>query len=194
MALARLLIASLLLSSVSALTQDSRIGVNINGPLSTHAGLYFWMWGTAATALEPWRLIPERPADASSARNPLDRIRIGQDGFGQSEANRNSSRLEMGHPFSNGIHSCSQLPDEDPTCRIVRLYFMSLLPNGRMASIDVPSNESDADTTCYSIRSYVAARDSKDSDSTHLAGYSTCQPTNRYRLKRTEIRVESPDR
>lgn len=54
--------------------------------------------------------------------------------------------------------------------------------------------QQDTDTTCYSIRSYVVARDSKDPDSTHPAGYSTCQPTDRYRLKSTEIRVESPDR
>jgi len=38
-------------------------------------------------------------------------------------------------------------------------------------------------TLCYTIRSYVVARDSKDSDSVHPAGYSTCQPASRYRLK-----------
>jgi len=52
----------------------------------------------------------------------------------------------------------------------------------------------DADTTCYTIRSYVVARDSKDSDSTHPAGYSTCQPAARYGLKTTEIRSGSQDR
>jgi hypothetical protein len=41
----------------------------------------------------------------------------------------------------------------------------------------------DGDTTCYTIRSYVVARDSKDSDSTHMTGYSTCQPASRYRVK-----------
>jgi hypothetical protein len=49
----------------------------------------------------------------------------------------------------------------------------------------------DADTTCLSIRSYVVARDSKDSDSTHPAGYSTCQPSNRYQVKNAEIRLDS---
>lgn len=43
----------------------------------------------------------------------------------------------------------------------------------------------DADTTCYTIRSYVVARDSKDSDSTHMTGYSTCQPASRYRVRTT---------
>ena len=44
-------------------------------------------------------------------------------------------------------------------------------------------------TLCYTIRSYVVARDSKDSDSVHPVGYSTCQPAGRYRLKSAEIRV-----
>jgi hypothetical protein len=51
----------------------------------------------------------------------------------------------------------------------------------------------DADTTCYAIRSYVVARDSKDSDSTHPAGYSTCQPSNRYRVRGAEIRLQTGD-
>ncbi|HKT88305.1 MAG TPA: hypothetical protein VJQ59_07710 [Candidatus Sulfotelmatobacter sp.] len=38
---------------------------------------------------------------------------------------------------------------------------------------------------CYSIRSYVVARDSKGSDATHLVGYSTCRPANRYRVWKT---------
>ena len=48
-----------------------------------------------------------------------------------------------------------------------------------------------ADTTCLSIRSYVVARDSKDSDSTHPAGYSTCLPSNRYQVRNAEIRLDS---
>ena len=44
----------------------------------------------------------------------------------------------------------------------------------------------DDDATCYTMRSYVVARDSKHSDSTHLTGYSTCQRASKYRLKTTE--------
>ena len=47
------------------------------------------------------------------------------------------------------------------------------------------------DTLCYKIRSYVVARDSKDSDSVHPVGYSTCQPASRYRLKKTQIQTSS---
>ena len=53
---------------------------------------------------------------------------------------------------------------------MARAYFMSIMPNGHPASMDFPSNESNADPTCFTIRSYVVARDSKDSDSTHPAG------------------------
>lgn len=50
------------------------------------------------------------------------------------------------------------------------------------------------DTTCFAIRSYVVARDSKDSDSTHLVHYSTCQPASRYRLRTTQIHTEEASR
>ena len=40
-----------------------------------------------------------------------------------------------------------------------------------------------SDVTCYSIRSYRVTRDDPDSDSTSLAGYSTCQPVSQFQLK-----------
>jgi hypothetical protein len=42
-----------------------------------------------------------------------------------------------------------------------------------------------ADRYCLKMRSYLVARDRKNSDSTHLVGYSTCQPASRYRLRTT---------
>ena len=50
------------------------------------------------------------------------------------------------------------------------------------------------DTVCLKIRSYVVARDDRDSDSVHLVGYSTCQPASRYRLRTTQIRIDSSNR
>lgn len=47
------------------------------------------------------------------------------------------------------------------------------------------------DILCYKIRSYVVARDRKDSDSVHPVGYSTCQPASRYRLRTTQIQTGS---
>ncbi len=54
--------------------------------------------------------------------------------------------------------------------------------------------DGDGDTACFKIRSYVVARDSKDSDSTHPVSYTTCQPSSRYGLKTTEMRTSSADR
>jgi hypothetical protein len=40
---------------------------------------------------------------------------------------------------------------------------------------------------CFKMRSYVVARDSKDSDAVHLVRYSTCQPASRYQIKTADI-------
>jgi hypothetical protein len=50
------------------------------------------------------------------------------------------------------------------------------------------------DTVCYTIRSYVVARDSKHSDSVHPAGYSTCQPAGKYRLRTTQLTTDPAER
>lgn len=50
------------------------------------------------------------------------------------------------------------------------------------------------DTVCYSIRSYVVARDSKDSDFTHAVGTSTCQPASRYHVKSAQLEYSPADR
>jgi hypothetical protein len=49
-------------------------------------------------------------------------------------------------------------------------------------------------TTCYYIRSYLMARDSKDSDSTHLVGVSTCQPARQYGVKTTVLQPHAVGR
>jgi hypothetical protein len=48
-----------------------------------------------------------------------------------------------------------------------------------------PSGDGSNDGFCFKIRSYVVARDSKDSEATHFVRSSTCQPANRYGLKST---------
>jgi hypothetical protein len=138
--------------------------------------------------ITPGKIVSNRPVDFGSGQIsryqlPVDRLEV------------DSIRYFTGKggPFSN-LHSCGQLSDADATCHMVRAYFMSLLPNGQTASIGYPSNESDADATCFTIRTYVVARDSKDSDSTHPAGYSTCQPSAQYQLKTTVLRSGLQDK
>ena len=54
-----------------------------------------------------------------------------------------------------------------------------------------PDGEGLADNTCFAIRSYVVARDEKDSDSTHPVKSSTCQPARRYHLRAAESPSDS---
>ena len=62
----------------------------------------------------------------------------------------------------------------------------------RLDPIVVTPEDTAGDTgLCYTIRSYVVARDSKDSDSVHPVGYSTCQPAGKYRLKTAEMHRSS---
>jgi len=46
--------------------------------------------------------------------------------------------------------------------------------------------QAESDTTCFAIRSYVMARDNKESDSTHPVRYSTCQPSTQYHVRNAE--------
>jgi hypothetical protein len=50
------------------------------------------------------------------------------------------------------------------------------------------------DRVCYTMRSYVVARDRKDSDSVHPFGYSTCQRASKYRLRTTQRQTDSTNR
>lgn len=70
-------------------------------------------------------------------------------------------------------------PDSDKDKGLI-LITPDLGPEGIIVS---PDGLLAAETTCYNIRSYVVSRDSKDSDSVHPVGYSTCIPATRYRLK-----------
>ena len=57
-----------------------------------------------------------------------------------------------------------------------------------------PGRQSTSDDTCYAIRSYVVARDEKDSDSTHPVSSSTCQLAGKYQLKNVRVPLSSADR
>jgi hypothetical protein len=50
--------------------------------------------------------------------------------------------------------------------------------------------EEKRDSVCYTMRSYIVARENRDSDSTKLVGYSICQPSSKYELR---ITVEDPE-
>ncbi len=49
-----------------------------------------------------------------------------------------------------------------------------------------PDGQEQGDTLCYTMRSFKVARDNPQSDSTHAAGYSTCQPAARFHVHTIE--------
>ena len=55
-------------------------------------------------------------------------------------------------------------------------------------NISVRNSVAGSDSYCLNIRSYVVARDSKNSDSVHLVGSTTCVPASRFRLRTADIR------
>jgi hypothetical protein len=70
----------------------------------------------------------------------------------------------------------------------------------RQSQFSVPRNwlhnnsdwQSQADSVCLKMRTYKVARDGPRSDSTHPAGYSTCQPSARFQAHSIVLRVPSP--
>jgi hypothetical protein len=114
----------------------------------------------AATPSEPWRIVPNQPTDASTGASPQDRLRI--EDYKIFQVKKDDLR---GQPWNVGSLNLD----------IDRAVFVPFF-NGQL----------DDDTTCYAIRSYVVARDNKDSDSTHPVSSSTCQKASRYRVKTAE--------
>jgi len=175
MTLARLLATSLVICSVPAFAQDPRTGRIPGNALS---GFCWVLPAKATTASEPWRIIPDRPADLGSGQYPLyqfslDQHRLGCFGLCRPIEGKKGQGLldrfgvDCIHYFVWDGHRASTVEH-------------SVLPLA-------------GDNTCLSIRSYVVARDSRDSDSTHPVSYSTCQPSNRYQVRSADIRVNSRD-
>jgi hypothetical protein len=150
MTLAPFLVATLVFCSVSAVAQKQT--ASIASPTQAADANQ----SAEITNAEPWRLIPNRTADAG-AEDPLARLRIGDYRAFQFKAD---GRGRISNPDSDSV------------------VFLPTFPGRRYP-----------DTTCFAIRSYVVARDEKDSDSTHPVRSSTCQPASRYKLKSAERRV-----
>jgi hypothetical protein len=155
MTLIRLFAAALAVCSTLAFAQTKIDALAVSDQASASKP------ATAASS-EPWKLIPNQLADASSGKDPLYRLQVEK--YKVFRSSTNTRTLLLG-------------PEADAGMVLSGL-----------------SGDLDGVTTCLKIRSYVVARDSKDSDSTHPVSYSTCQPSTRYRVRTTEIRSGSIDR
>ena len=116
---------------------------------------------TSAPSVEAWKIIPDDTAKANLEQDALVRLQT-------SRPPRHQNHSDQSSPAStNSEHSV--LSDLNS-------------PRAKTSVVDSLGRITD-DATCLTIRSYVVARDSKDSDSTHLVRYSTCQPASRYQLR-----------
>jgi hypothetical protein len=63
-----------------------------------------------------------------------------------------------------------------------------------------PSGDSSQETSlgddysCFTMRSYIMARDDKDSDATHLVRKVKCTPARKFSVKSADVRVQSPEK
>jgi hypothetical protein len=156
----RLFIAALLLSALPVCAQDSPNGHRMAGQLP------LFCFDPAATRSEPWRIVPDLPAKFRSGADLMEPLRS----------------------------SARSVDSERPACRasVTDSADQTILSTRVSTTAGIPESavlRSDSDLTCYTIRSYVVARDSKGSESTHPAGYSTCRPSDRYQVRTTEMRV-----
>ncbi len=153
MTLARLLAATLLLSSLPALAQDQTQDQtkDANQRIGNQ-------WKAPATSSDPWQLLSSEPAEPGFVVSALDPSRLDQYRYDQLKADGRSAKS----PFD--------------------------------ISVSARKPRQDSDITCLKIRSYVVARDDRNSDSTHMVSYSTCQPAERYGLKTTDLRIQTGGR
>ncbi len=148
MTLARLLLATLLLSFLSGFAQAQANG----GPI------IFPFRRPCVVPEVPWRIFPDQPADLGSGQNPFFRFDADGRHFGYVYCVQDSGHTE----------------DTVGNRSYVAAHF--------------------EDMVCYTMRNYLVARDSQDSDSVHPAGYSTCQPASCYGVKTIRIRPDSAGR
>jgi len=103
------------------------------------------------------------------------------------------SDVLFSEPWKFGTQPESANPGKSPLDRM-QIDKFRIDPNGWASELEA-KNSGEAlrgddrpgnDSLCYTIRTYVVARDSKDSDSTHPVTSSTCQPGSRYHVKTAE--------
>jgi hypothetical protein len=117
---------------------------------------------------EPWRIIPEQP-QANFAIAPLTTP---------------STDLANANAMEEQANILLATAEADH-----KRTFKFTTPDGKLMVVTLPPEQSEG-PTCYSIRSYQVARDSKDSDATHAVGESTCLPSSRYGVHTADQHVK----
>jgi hypothetical protein len=166
MTLVRILVVFLPLCSLVAIAQDSP------GRAPSNAEIFKCLTpGVPTISSEPWRIITNRTPDSEPELE--DHVR-------QAHKVSSDSRPE-----------CQEGYLRSSTDAGMQMAWLSGMAADKSR---VGSPVSEDDPTCYTIRTYVVARDGKGSDSTHPVRYSTCTPADRYKVKTAEERIRARDR
>jgi hypothetical protein len=116
----------------------------------------------------------QKPADSPSGQ------------FNTSVADKSAAA----NPWKLGLNQPTEAQSEQNPIDRMRIDEFRIDPNGLSSKVETPllpkAEASSSETTCFKIRSYVVARDSKGSGATHPVGYSTCSPAIRYGVKTVE--------
>lgn len=125
----------------------------------------FGALSSSASSTEPWRIVPQQSSQADAAKRPLDQLSNGQVEKALQELTRQLEERGMN-------------PSQHP--------WIKVSPDGKIMVWGI------GDASCFSIHSYVVARDNKNSDATHKVSESTCQPAARYGVHTAEQRMQVP--
>jgi hypothetical protein len=170
-----LLVCSLSASAIAQIRSSTSSGAGTVSPNSDFTAERNPCCTALATPQESWKFTPN---DSLTNQSLMNGSEMSESLLSSEDKNNSLDRLTMydQKTFHLGLHDRSHLPRPDADAQL-----------GSATRLN-------ADTTCYAIRSYVVARDAKDSDSTHPAGYSTCRPSDRYQVKSADIHLESGPR
>lgn len=165
MHVARFALAMLLFCALSSFAQQQPSTDVPFGNLLLWPGQFAAATSDVALAA-PWRIISERTEQADSTKPAQDQLSDSQtDRRVQDALNALTREMAEHHIDPNSVHP-----------------WVKISPDGVLTS--------GVDEDCYYIRSYVVARDNKDSDATHRVSESTCQPASRYGTKNAVLKSD----
>jgi hypothetical protein len=169
MPVVRLALAVILFCTLSAFAQQRPHGDIPSGNLFSVPN-EFAAWTSDDAPAGPWRIMPQQSEQADSTQSAQEQLSNSETHKRVLDAlNALERMLADRHIDPNSVHP-----------------WVKVSPDGVLTS--------GVDEDCYAIRSYVVARDSKDSDATHRVSESTCQPASQYAVKSTVLKSGSSNR
>jgi hypothetical protein len=179
---ARLVVAALLVCTASAFAQVQTLPGSYTGDGPTRASAYLFapiplilppLDTRVPDFLELWWAVPEeQPAQTQGIFGPLHPVVI--------------KPWEV--PYQPQQTDPAQLSGDDMNILQAKVNLLQAVLDANLDKgvFITPDGAGWGDGICYTMRSYVVARDNRDSDAVHPVSYSTCQMGSKYHLKTAE--------